>query len=97
MTNKHIVMKALQLRLVLLVITLILISCKQGKQKQEDKANSVQNEIAFPSFEQYFNNLENFSGNVLVAVDGKPIFEKSYGYSNIELKVKNTSETKFRI
>ena len=63
----------------------------------EDKANSSKEEIAFPSFDQYFNNLKNFSGNVLVAVNGKSIYEKSYGYANIELNVKNTSETKFRI
>jgi len=54
-------------------------------------------ELNLPSFDQYFNNLENFSGNVLVAVDGKPIFKKSYGYANIELNVKNNFETKFRI
>jgi len=79
------------------VITISLLSCDTTKQKPEDKSNSSQEEIAFPSFDQYFNNLENFSGNVLVAVNNKPIFKKSYGYANIELSVKNTSQSKFRI
>lgn len=90
-------MKALQSILALLVITVSLISCETSKQKQEDKANSVQHEVAFPGFYEFFKNLENFSGNVLVAVDGKPIFKKSYGYANIELNVRNSLETKFRI
>ena len=83
--------------LAFILITLSLLSCETSKEKLEDKANSSKEEIAFPSFDQYFNNLKNFSGNVLVAVNGKSIYEKSYGYANIELNVKNTSETKFRI
>ena len=74
-----------------------MLSCETSQKKPEDKANFLHEEIDFPSFDQYFNNLENFSGNVLVAIDGKPIYEKSYGYANKELNVKNTSETKFRI
>jgi CubicO group peptidase (beta-lactamase class C family) len=83
--------------LAFVVITLSLLSCETGKQKPETKANSSQKEIDFPSFDRYFNNLENFSGNVLVALNGKSIYEKSYGYANIELNVRNNSETKFRI
>jgi CubicO group peptidase (beta-lactamase class C family) len=83
--------------LAFVIITLSLLSCETSKQKPENKASSLQEEINFSSFDQYFNNLENFSGNVLVAVNGKSIYEKSYGYANIELKVKNTSKTKFRI
>jgi CubicO group peptidase (beta-lactamase class C family) len=83
--------------LAFVIITLSLLSCETSKQKPEDKASSLQEEMNFSSFDQYFNNLENFSGNVLVAVNGKSIYEKSYGYANIELNVKNTSKTKFRI
>lgn len=75
------------------IITLFISSCDINKQK----VDSSMEELNLPSFDQYFNNLENFSGNVLVAVDGKPIFKKSYGYANIELNVKNNFETKFRI
>lgn len=38
-----------------------------------------------------------FMGSVLVAKDGTVLFEKNYGFANVELKVSNTSETKFRI
>ncbi len=76
---------------------LLLLSCRPSKQKTEHKADSLQEEPNFSSFDQYFNNLENFSGNVLVAIHGKPIYEKSYGYANRELNVKNTAKTKFRI
>jgi CubicO group peptidase (beta-lactamase class C family) len=38
-----------------------------------------------------------FSGNVLIAKDGKIIFEKSYGYADIAAKKPNTAVTEFRI
>ena len=34
---------------------------------------------------------------MLVAIDGAPVFMKSYGYANLELGVKNTKDTKFCI
>jgi CubicO group peptidase (beta-lactamase class C family) len=57
----------------------------------------AQNEIDNPLFDKCFKNIENFNGCAIVAVDGKPIFKKCYGYANIELDVKNNVETKFRI
>jgi len=89
-------MKSVHKSLLAFVI-IILLSFETSKQKTEHKANSLQEELNFSSFDQYFNNLENFSGNVLVAINGTSIYEKSYGYANIELNVKNTSNTKFRI
>lgn len=83
--------------LAFVLITISLHSCQTTQQKSENTDNSSLKEIHIPSFDQYFNNLENFSGNVMVAVNGKSIYEKSYGYANLELNVKNTSETKFRI
>lgn len=38
-----------------------------------------------------------FSGAVLVARNGKPVFQKAYGMANAEWGVANTVETKFRI
>jgi CubicO group peptidase (beta-lactamase class C family) len=38
-----------------------------------------------------------FNGSALVAEDGKVIFKNGYGYANMEWKVPNTSDTKFRI
>ena len=48
-------------------------------------------------FDDYFNQIEGFNGNILVAIDGQPIFIKSYGLANLELSVKNTKDTKFCI
>lgn len=38
-----------------------------------------------------------FSGQVLVARDGKPIYEKAFGFANAELGVKNTLDTRIGI
>jgi CubicO group peptidase (beta-lactamase class C family) len=38
-----------------------------------------------------------FSGAILVARDGQPIFHKGYGQASIELHVPNTAQTVFRI
>jgi D-alanyl-D-alanine carboxypeptidase len=38
-----------------------------------------------------------FSGTVLVAKDGLPLFRKAYGMANREWEVRNTPETKFRL
>ena len=40
---------------------------------------------------------DHFSGAVLIARDGKPIFRKAYGMANYELNVSNEIDTKFRI
>lgn len=44
-----------------------------------------------------YNQYKLFNGSVLVAQDGKVIFKKGYGYANMEWKVPNTADTKFRI
>ncbi len=38
-----------------------------------------------------------FMGSVLVAKDGEVLLSKGYGYANLEWKVANTPETKFRL
>jgi CubicO group peptidase (beta-lactamase class C family) len=38
-----------------------------------------------------------FSGAVLVSVDGKTAFEGGYGFANVEWEIRNTPQTKFRI
>ncbi|HJQ71687.1 MAG TPA: serine hydrolase [Blastocatellia bacterium] len=40
---------------------------------------------------------DHFSGAVLIARDGEPIFSKAYGMANYELSVPNNLNTKFRI
>jgi CubicO group peptidase (beta-lactamase class C family) len=40
---------------------------------------------------------ENFDGVVLIARNGKVLFARPYGMANVELKVPNTLDTKFRL
>ena len=40
---------------------------------------------------------DEFSGAVLIAQDGKPIFEKAYGYADREQKTPNLIDTKFNL
>jgi len=49
------------------------------------------------SIDNYFQGIDNFSGNVLIAKNNKIIFEKSYGYADRELNTKNDPSTKFNI
>ena len=41
--------------------------------------------------------VDRFSGTVLVAKDGKPIFSKGYGMANREWDIPNTPQTAFRL
>ena len=38
-----------------------------------------------------------FNGSVLVAENGKVIYKKSFGYANMDWKIPNKPDTKFRI
>ena len=40
---------------------------------------------------------DKFSGAVLIAKDGKPVFQKAYGYADRENKTPNNLETRFRL
>jgi len=40
---------------------------------------------------------DQFSGTVLVARDGVPVFRKAYGFANREWKIPNVAEAKFRV
>jgi CubicO group peptidase (beta-lactamase class C family) len=44
-----------------------------------------------------YSNQHKFSGNVLIAKEGKIIFQKSYGYADIKTKTPNTANTEFRV
>lgn len=73
----------------LLIITLVC-SCN-GSDKQKPSNGEYQ------EFDNFFQNIENFSGNALVAIKGEIIYSKSFGYASRELLVENTIDTKFRI
>jgi CubicO group peptidase (beta-lactamase class C family) len=49
------------------------------------------------SFLQVYANYGKLSGNVLVADSAGIITQQSYGYANIEWKIKNSSQTRFKI
>lgn len=40
---------------------------------------------------------DRFSGTILLAKDGKPFFQKAYGFADREKKIANNGDTKFRI
>jgi len=46
---------------------------------------------------ELYTKLWSFSGSIIAINDGEILFKKAYGYANIEHKVKNTTETKYRI
>jgi CubicO group peptidase (beta-lactamase class C family) len=48
-------------------------------------------------FDEYLYNQKDFSGAVLVADKGRVVFEKYYGYANVEFKVPNSASVKFPI
>ncbi|MES2809376.1 MAG: serine hydrolase domain-containing protein [Bacteroidota bacterium] len=39
----------------------------------------------------------NFNGTILIARKGKPMFTKSYGFANMQFKVLNTADTKYKV
>src|SRR5215203_4224364 len=41
--------------------------------------------------------VNDFSGTILLARDGRPLVMKGYGFANIEWQIPNTPQTKFRI
>ena len=49
------------------------------------------------TFVQKYLELKQFNGAVLVAEDGKIIFSKGFGYADVENKIPNKADTKFRL
>lgn len=96
---KNLIYKAIKLKVrkfasSILLITLVFIDANaQFKQVKTDKEI-----IAWT--DNYMNDavkFDHFSGAILIARDGKPIFSKAYGMANYELSVPNNVDTKFRI
>jgi len=71
-----------------LLTALILVSGQNLSQTKSDQIDAL--------MQKYFENGQ-FNGSVLVAQNGKAIFEKGYGYANFEWKIPNTPDTKFRL
>lgn len=60
-------------------------------------AGDARIEAAFDAYLQAATRHDHFSGTVLVARDGVPVFSRSYGMANYELDVPNTARTVYRI
>jgi CubicO group peptidase (beta-lactamase class C family) len=87
---QHAVMNFYKLLFFSLIIT-IAWSCDIKNSNNQKPLN-----LDYQEFDHFFKNIENFSGNALVAINGKSIYSKSFGYVSRELLVKNTIDTKFR-
>lgn len=59
--------------------------------KEEDIGNKIDEYL------EIYTKLWAFSGSIAAIKNGNMLFKKSYGYANIEHKVKNSIETKYRI
>ena len=71
---------------------IIIITCYCNVSDKRNPSNGY-----YQEFDDFFQSIENFSGNVLVSIDGKSVYSKCFGYASRELLVKNKIETKFRI
>ncbi|WP_105180372.1 serine hydrolase domain-containing protein [Pseudoalteromonas sp. T1lg21] len=60
-------------------------------------AHSQNMQAEMADFINGFHNFKQFNGNVLVAKDGKVLFEQSVGYANFEWDIKHSNKSKFRI
>lgn len=76
------------------------IQIEQKESKDKPKKNK---EVLFSNLEELHQHLlkktkENeFSGTILIAKDGNPIFQKAYGYASKRFKVPNKENTKFNL
>lgn len=61
---------------------------------------SMSKDALIPAIKTYLNDLtqkDEFSGTVLIAKDGKPIFSQAYGFANRNQKTPNNIETKYNL
>jgi CubicO group peptidase (beta-lactamase class C family) len=61
---------------------------------------SISTQDLVPKFDEYLNaatKAGGFAGSVLIARDGKVIFNRGYGMANLEWDIPNTPQTKFRL
>ncbi len=61
---------------------------------------TASNQTIAEKADEYMNasvKIDGFSGAVLIARDGQPVFSKGYGMANYELDVPNTPQSVFKI
>ncbi|MEO6588739.1 MAG: serine hydrolase domain-containing protein, partial [Pyrinomonadaceae bacterium] len=62
--------------------------------------SALKNEQITAKFNEYMDaavKVDGFSGSVLVARNGKPIFDKGYGMANVEWNVPNSPQSVYRL
>jgi len=66
---------------------------------QKNEENNMKNEInnKMKEYMKAYTDLWAFSGSIAAIKNGEIIFEQGFGYANVEHKVSNTAETKFRL
>ncbi|MEO8208935.1 MAG: serine hydrolase [bacterium] len=74
----------------IILVLIFLITLKLNLYSQ-DKSQKIDELI------KKYNEYNQFNGSALVAENGKIILEKGYGYANIEWKIPNAPDTKFRL
>jgi len=88
-------MKQNLITVILSLIAITSIYAQSSPQQEIGKTDNTMREL-----ETYLDNLsteDKFSGVVLVAKDGMPIFKKAYGLANKNTNAANNTETKFNI
>ena len=77
--------------LLALLFLVIFASAALGQAGSQDKISKIDSLI------NAYNESGQFSGSVLVSVDGKVIYKKGFGLANIEWNIPNQPDTKFRL
>lgn len=86
--------------IITLTVSLSLLTCQAQSQSPEGALSAQkQSELAHKTDEivQRYQNLDIFSGIVLIAQNGKPFYHKAFGLANREQNIPNTTATLFDI
>ncbi len=80
-------------------VALLLTSCSAGKNQEnsESQLNISEIEPEVDALVKQYQDLDIFSGAVLIAEHGKPVYHKAFGLADREKNIKNTLQTKFDI
>lgn len=79
--------------IILVLMLIALYSCNSKKQSPKPIKEIVQIENHL----EELNSQNDFSGVVLIAKNDTIVFQKAYGYANLDFRIPNTLETKFSI
>ena len=85
-------------RLITLLVLLFLFSCQT--EKEENNVLKVDKSVLSEKVDTYakaYESLDIFSGAILIAKDGKPVYERAFGLANRDDKRPNTLQTKYLI